>query len=161
MVFRSFLYVWAFIYCYNHHMTKLELTNLVMTSFEAERTSDTQAGLALLHPDFKVVEMNIGPNGSIFASLTGKEVRALISEAFQISDRQYQFISTVADESAQTVVIEFIESYADTNSGQRFRTPIVAICEIRDGLIYRTRHYCDPRLSHEFLDQVKIDEALA
>ena len=142
-------------------MTEQELIALVMASFESERTSNPEVGLALLHPDFRVTEMNVGPDGTVFRTLEGKAVRNLIQSAFQIAAREYQYINVVADAQTQVVMMEFVEVSPDPRNGKRFRTPIVAICEIKDRKIYRTRHYTDDRLSYEYLEQPDIDGVLS
>jgi len=142
-------------------MNQTELIKLVMSSFEAEQSSNPTRGLELIHDDFAVTEMNIGRNGKLFRRATGDEIRLNIKDAFQISDREYQFVHASADEATQTVMVEFVESYGDVATGKRYRTPQVAVCEIKDGKIWRTRHYCDDRVSYEFLSQEVIDAALS
>jgi ketosteroid isomerase-like protein len=141
-------------------MTDTELKALVMGSFQAEQDGDVEQGKTLLHPQFRMTEMNIGPNGALFRSLDAQQANALLTEAFKIKDRKYQFISVAVDADNQTVVVEFVESYSDPRTGQRYRTPLVAVCEVRDGKIYRTRHYTDDRLSDLHLPQSEIDHAL-
>jgi len=58
-------------------------------------------------------------------------------------------------------MVEFVESYTDVTNGKRFRTPVVAVCEIKDRKIYRTRHYTDDRVSYKYLDQSDIDRVLS
>lgn len=132
-----------------------------MASFEAEKAGDVALGRSFIHPEFRMTEMNIGPSGTVFRSFEATQVNDTIPEVFQISDREYQFVHCAADEATQTVMVEFVESYTDPNTSQRFRTPIVAVCEIRDGKIYRTRHYTDDRLSDLYLPQSDIDRALS
>ncbi len=131
-----------------------------MASFTFEREGNVAGGLSLLHPEFRSTEMNIGPDGTVFRSLAGSNVRNLIRSAFQISDREYEIVHVLADEEAQVVMVEFVESYTDTVTGKRYRTPIVAVCVVRDGKIYRTRHYTDDRLSDLYLDTSTIDGVL-
>lgn len=142
-------------------LDRQQLTDLVMSSFEAERVSDSKKGLSLIHDDFAVTEMNIGYDGQLFRRVTGDAIRNSIQEVFRITDREYQFVHAMADEKQQTVIVEFVESYGDPKTGKRYRTPIVAICEVKDGKIWRTRHYTDDRLSDQFLTQEQIDEALS
>jgi ketosteroid isomerase-like protein len=77
--------------------------------------------------------------------------------AFKIEGREFEFKTVLADEPTQTVVVEFVESYPDPETKQVYRTPQVSICKIRDGKIYRTRHYMDPRLSYKYLSKEVID----
>ncbi len=136
-----------------------ELIKLVLTSFELERTNAVEKAEALLHKDFKVTEMSEWYDGTIFKSLGGDEVRSLMKKAFVIQGREYDFKNVVANEKDQTVLVEFVESYPDPKSGKAYRTPQVAVCEIKDGKIFRTRHYNDPRLSYKYLSKEKVDEA--
>jgi ketosteroid isomerase-like protein len=142
-------------------MNANQLKQLVLDSFAAEKASDAKTGLTLVHPDIKITEMNVGSDGRAFYSESGQALRDEIEGTFQITTRDYQFVHVMADVETQSVMVEFVESYLDEDTGQYFRTPIVAVCEIKDGLIFRTRHYTDNRLSHLYLDQTAIDEALS
>lgn len=142
-------------------MTAEQLKQLVLDSFAAERSSDTQKGLSLIHPEFKITEMNADEDGKPFVTATGQDLRNQLATAFGITTRNYQFVHVLADEATQTVIIEFVESYLDEATGTYFRTPTVSVCEIKDGLVYRTRHYGDKRLSLLHLDQTTIDEAFS
>jgi len=132
----------------------------MLASFEAEKEGDVAKNAELLHEDFKVVDMVIAQDGSIFPTLEASKLKEQIDTAFKIEGREFTFKTVVADESTQTVVVEFIESYPDPETSQLYRTPQVAICQIKDGKIYRTRHYMDPRLSYENLSQSQIEKAL-
>ncbi len=140
-------------------MKPQELIDLVKASFKAEQDCDIRAGLELIHPDFTVVEMSEWYDGTTLKSLGGKDVRDLMKRAFTIKGREYDFKTIMANEASQTVIAEFVESYPDPKTGQVYRTPQVAICEIKDGKIYRTRHYNDPRLSYKQLSTQEIHKA--
>jgi ketosteroid isomerase-like protein len=98
---------------------------------------------------------------TLFPSISADEARKKMSEVYKITERNYRFINECADVEKQTVMIEFIEWYPNPSSGQMYCTPQVAICEIRDGKIRRTRHYMDPRTT--FLPETNdaLDEALS
>lgn len=132
-----------------------------MASFKAERQSDSARGLELIHPDFAAIEMCVNSKGEPFQRVTGQAIRDSIKEVFQISDREYQFVHAMADEEQQTVMIEFVESYTDPETGKRFRTPTVSVVEVKDDLIWRSRHYGDKNLSFMYLPQDQVDEALS
>lgn len=140
-------------------LTKKQLIESVLASFEAERTHDITKNNALLHDSFRVTDMVLG-KGSVFPSLAGDKLQNMIKQAFQIKGREFIFQTIVADEVQQKVMVEFIESYPDKKSGKLYRTPQVAICIFKDGLLFRTRHYMDPRLSHEYLSQDAISKAM-
>lgn len=136
-----------------------ELKELVMASFMAEKNCDIQVGLDLIHDDFTVTEMTLGNEGEHLPALTGDKLRELMKLAFTTKGREYIFKSVIADESTQTVIVEFIESYQNTKTGQVYRTPQISVCEIKGGKIHRTRHYMDPRLSFENLSDEQIETA--
>jgi ketosteroid isomerase-like protein len=142
-------------------LNRQQLIDLIMASFEAERVSDTQKGLSLIHPEFAAVEMDVDSSGHALRRVTGQEIRDSIQEVFQIPDRRYQFVHAIADENTQTVMVEFVESYTDTKTGKRFRTPTVSVVEVKDGLIWRSRHYGDKNLSFMFLSREQVDTALS
>ena len=82
-------------------------------------------------------------------------------EAFKIKARHFVFHTVLADATTQTVIVEFTESYPDPKTKKIFRTPQVAICQFKNGKLYRTRHYMDPRLSFEYLEMFEIEDALS
>jgi ketosteroid isomerase-like protein len=144
----------------NKKLSQSALITLVLASFEAERLHNIEVNQALLHPDFAVTDMVISHDDKIFPRLAGSELKNMIHKAFLIEGRQFTFPTVVADEATQTVIIEFIEEYPDSKTGQVYRTPQVAICQIKDGKIFRTRHYMDPRLSYKELSMEIIQKAI-
>ena len=143
-------------------MNKADLIKLVLASFEAERHNDVSRGLELVSDDFKVTEMSLGNTGKeLFPAVTAAVARDSIGEVYQIKGREYQFVNAMADESNQTVMVEFVETYPDPQTGQVYRTPQVAVCVVKDNKVYRTRHYNDPRVSYVEVTQQAIDLALS
>lgn len=140
-------------------LTKKQLINLTVASFDAERMNDFAGNLDIIDTNFTVVDMMIAPSGR-FSRLSGMDLRDYMKKAFQIRDREFIFKTIVADVSSQTVVVEFIESYPDKKTNKTFRTPQVAICKFKNSKLYRTRHYMDPRLSYEYLDIEEIESAM-
>ncbi len=136
-----------------------ELKELVIGSFMAEKDQDIQAGLESVDEEFKVTEMVSSKDGNHFPSLSGEKLRGLMKLAFKTKGRQYIYKSVVADEESQTVIVEFIESYPDPKTGQVYRTPQISVCQIKNGRIFGTRHYMDPRLSFENLSDSQIESA--
>lgn len=141
-------------------LSEQELIDLVLGSFEAEKSNNVEENQKLIHDNFSVTDMVLDKDGNPFPRLSGQKLQELIGEAFKIKGRQFIFNNVAADEKKQVVFVEFIESYLNPKTGKTYRTPQVAVCEIKDGKIFRTRHYMDPRLPHEYLDQNVIDEAL-
>ena len=139
-------------------MTAKGLIQLVLDSFEAERSGDSEKGLSLISDDFKVTEMFLGKGGA-FPRFEGEELRKSIQEVYKIEGREYVFKNIAADEENGVVFVEFVESYPDPKTGKVYRTPQVAVVEVKNGKLYRTRHYTDPRLSHENLSEEDIEEA--
>lgn len=138
-----------------------ELKELVLKSFEYEKNRDAENNKKLLHSEFVVTEMAMDNDGTVFRRLQGEKLLEYMDMAFETKGREYEFVSVVANFDTQTVVVEFVESYPDTETGKVYRTPQVAVCVVKDGKIYRTRHYMDPRLSYECLDKSDIDKALS
>ena len=138
-----------------------QLKELVLKSFEMEKNKDPEANKELLHPDFAVTEITEDYDGTVFRRLEGPKLMKYMEMAFETTGREYEFKNVIADEQSQTVVVEFVESYPDEKTGKTFRTPQVSICEIKDGKLYRTRHYLDPRLSYKYLEESDIKKALS
>jgi ketosteroid isomerase-like protein len=141
-------------------LSKKQLIALVLSSFEAEKANDIKKNSSLLHRNFRMTDMVYVAKDEYFPRLEGESLEKTINSAFLIKNREFKFKSVVADKKTQTVIVEFIESYPDTSTGRTYRTPQIAVCEIKDGTIYRTRHYMDPRLSFEYLSPESIDKAM-
>ncbi len=140
-------------------MNKQQLVQLILNSFKAEQENNTEKGLNLITADFRVTKMYLNKNNHPFPTISGKAVEENIKEVYQIKDREYQFKNILADEEKGVVIVEWVESYNDTSNGQKFRTPIVGIFEIKNDKIHRARHYTDPRLSWKYLSQKVINQA--
>ena len=150
------------IFCYHSSMlNSKELKELVLKSFEMEKNNDPSKNKALLHPDFAVTEITEDYDGTAFRRLEGPKLMEYMDMAFETTGREYEFKHVIADEESQTVMVEFVESYPDEKTGKVFRTPQISVCEIKDGKLFRTRHYMDPRLSYKYLDKSDIDKALS
>lgn len=139
-------------------MTKKELINLVLESFAAEKEGDSRKGLSLIDDDFKVTEMFLIKDKP-FISISGEEIRESIKNVYKIEGREYVFKNVVADEEKEIVFVEFVESYPDSETGEVYRTPQVAVIEVKNGKLHRTRHYTDPHLSSKYLSEEEVDKA--
>ena len=137
-----------------------DLKKLILDSFDAERENSVARGEQLIHPDFAVTGMYEAPDGEILRRMAGKPMREYMHEVYAQKGREFRVVNIVADEKKQTVLAEFIESYPDPKTGQLYRAPLMAVCEVKDGRIYRTRHYLDPRLSYKNLSEDQINKAL-
>jgi ketosteroid isomerase-like protein len=140
-------------------LSKEKLIELVLTSYQAEKEGDVNENKKLLHENFEVVDMVYETEAAFFPRLQGEQLDALMTSAFKIKGRQFEFKTVIADEQQQKVVVEFVESFPDPKTGNIYRTPQVSICIVRDGKIFRTRHYMDPRLSFAFLSTETIENA--
>lgn len=139
-------------------LSKKQLIDLTIASFNAERLNDVASNLKIIDKNFKVVDMVMTPSGCL-PSISGDELKKYMKIAFQVKGREFIFKTVIADEESQTVVVEFVESYPDQKTQKTFRTPQVAICKFKGGKLYRTRHYMDPRLSYEYLTLEEIETA--
>jgi ketosteroid isomerase-like protein len=129
-------------------MNTQQLIDTVLASFQAEQEGDIQTGLGLIAEDFKVTDLTLGNKGDvIFPEFKAGAAKQAVTEVYETKGRKYEFINVIADESKQLVMVEFIESYPDPKTEQIYKTPQIAVCQVRDGKIHRTRHYLDPRTS--------------
>ena len=138
-----------------------KLIEIVLASFEAEKNGDAQKGKQLIDDDFTVTEMCEWYDGTVFRRLAGEEMKKLMEHAYTYKGREYQFVQIAANDETQTVFVEFVETYPDPKTGQIYRTPQVAVCQLRDNKLYRTRHYMDPRLSLKKLSEDQIKQAIS
>lgn len=141
-------------------LKKQQLIDIVIASMNAEKDGDIAKGLALLHKDFQLIDIWQSASGVLMPRLTATQAQQVVKDVFPIQNRQYHNVKFVADEQAQTVAFEFIETYPDPETSTVYCTPQVGICQIKDGKIWRTRHYCDPRLSAMNLNPEEVSELL-
>lgn len=141
-------------------LTKDQLIKITLATFEAECNHKVTDNLKVMDKEFAVTDMIMTAKGN-FPRLKGKKLRNCMQEAFKIKARHFVFHTVLADTTTQTVIVEFTESYPDPKTKKIFRTPQVAICQFKNGKLYRTRHYMDPRLSFEYLEMFEIEDALS
>ncbi len=79
-----------------------------------------------------------------------------LKEVYPIKGRKYD-IRNIA-EGDGVVMVELIERYPDSKTGETYRTPLVLVLEMKDGKIRKGRHYCDPHVSHLHLSDERIEE---
>ncbi len=133
-----------------------ELRDLVLASFKAEKDNDIKKNKSLLHPDFRMIDMVHIDKNRPFRTLEGNALEEQVKIAFPIMGREFVYKSLLVDVDNQKVIVEFIESYPDPATKKVYRTPQIAVCEIKDKLLHRTRHYMDPRLSYDNLSDEEI-----
>ena len=141
-------------------LTKDQLIKITLATFEGERNHSVTDNLKVMDEEFAVTDMIMTTKGN-FPRLSGEKLRSYMKEAFKINGRHFIFQTVLADTITQTVIVEFIESYPDSKTKKIFRTPQVAICQFKNGRLYRTRHYMDPRLSFEYLEMLEIKNAMS
>lgn len=82
-----------------------------------------------------------------------------LNDAYSIQGRQYEIMHLA--ENKNTVMVELIESYPDPDTKKVYRTPLVLVLEMKNGKIETGRHYCDPRLSYQYLTPGQASKAFA
>lgn len=142
-------------------LTKQQLVDATLSSFNSEKEQDIESNKKLLHSEFAMADMILDKDDHPFPRVSGTSLHKLINQAFQINDREYIFKTIVADESIQTVFVEFVESYQNKSVGKIHTSPQVTICQFKNGKLYRTRHYMDPRVPHEYIALDTINAALS
>ncbi|MDO8728798.1 MAG: hypothetical protein Q7K26_02780 [bacterium] len=79
-----------------------------------------------------------------------------IKEIYSTRGRKYRIKNTAEGENI--VMLELIESYLDSETGQLHQTPLVLVLEMVEGKIKTGRHYCDPQLSYENLSEKQLEQ---
>ncbi len=118
-----------------------ELIDIVLRSFEAERTNDVKTGRELITDDFKQRSMIIYADG-VFPVFSGGQAPANLEDAYKVDGREFHVWNAAANEETQTVFIELVE--VEPKDGVKRVWPYVLVAKIEDGKIKRSRHYGDP-----------------
>ena len=122
-----------------------------------EVKGDVVAALKKMDKAYSMTWMYKSSDGKLFPRSL-PDFSTEMKNIYTIKGRKYEIINI--GEGKDVVLVELIESYPDEDTGKMYRTPLVIVIEFKDGSILRGRHYCDPRLSSEFLSESKIKDAL-
>lgn len=122
---------------------------------DAETRHWFEAALRKLTEDYSMTWMYRGKH-VLFPKVMGNMVNEL-QKVYSIQGRKYE-IKYIA-EGTDVVMVELVESYPDTETGQVYRTPLILVLEMQDGKIRTGQHYCDPQISYEHLDAEVVEAA--
>ena len=131
--------------------------SLVLQILKNEADGDVAVALEKMTNDYSMTWMYQSKDGNLFPT-TSKDVGAELEEVYPIKGREYDIRNITEGENV--VMLEVIESYPDTETGQIYRTPQIIVLEFENGKIKTGRHYCDPRLSYLELSKEQINTAL-
>ncbi len=123
-----------------------------------EVRGDTRGVLRKMTSKYTMTWVYETPSGKLFprAKVSGN---ADLDDTYVIRGRKYEIMHCA--ESANTVMVELIESYPDPETKKVYRTPLVLVLEMKNGRIETGRHYCDPRLSYRHLTPAQARKAFA
>jgi ketosteroid isomerase-like protein len=128
--------------------------NLILEVLKNEVDGDVDAALQKLSPNYSMTWVYETKEGGLFPT-TSNDVKQELGEVYIIKGRQYDIRNIT--ESKNVVMVEMIEIYPDPDTNQIYRTPQVIVLEIKDGKIYKGRHYTDPKLSYRELTVEDIE----
>ena len=128
---------------------------LLLSILRDEIAGDIQSALGKMSKDYSMTWMY--KKGEVLFPSSSPDFSADMKDVYPIKGRKYK-IKNIA-EGEDVVMIEVIESYPDPKTGRVYRTPLVIVVEIRDGKIFRGRHYCDPDISWLHLEEKEIEDA--
>lgn len=140
-----------------NHKTSQQLIQIVLNSFEAERTNNVSFGKSLISDDFLLRSMIIHGD-KLFPVLAGGEVPLNLEEAYTVQGREFYVWNAAANEDTQTVFIELAE--VEPRDGVKRVWPYVLVCQIEDGKIKRSRHYGDPAILEKNLKITDVQDAV-
>lgn len=138
-------------------LTSKELVNIVLNSFEAERTNNVTDGLSVLATDFKKTSMVVS-NDILFPQISGAKLLDAINAAYSVQGREFYVFNTAANELTQTVFVELAER--EPRSDATVLWPYTLVCQFKNGKIAHTRHYGDPALLREHLNLEQIQKVV-
>lgn len=145
-----------------HIMKKLseaELIQLVLDSFEAERTGDTVKGAQLIHENFKKTGMQMTKAGPFYRIEGAEDIRSALENAYVVKGREFHIWRTAANKDTQTVFIELLEVQPEPQ-GNVSTWIYSLVCDIKNGKIAHTRHYGDPALMNSKLLPKEVERAV-
>lgn len=125
---------------------------IVLKILKDEVDGDVSSALQKMTEDYSMTWMYKGRQ-ELFPQ--SKQVKKELEEMYPIQGRKYE-IKNIA-EGQSVVMVELIESYPDQESGFLHQTPLVLVLEMENGKIKTGRHYCDPRISYEKLNDEDLE----
>lgn len=138
---------------------QINLIEVALALLQDEANGDIVAAKAKMDLDHYSMTWMYRTGETLFPSVQGEMLKGVMDEVYEITDRQYEIMNTAQD--ANVVFIEMIESYPDLKTKKEYRTPITLVLEFNDeGKVVRGRHYCDPQISHEYLERDIIHNAI-
>lgn len=117
-----------------------------------EIRGDIQSALLKMHQEYSMTWMYLNKNIK-FPKVSGREIKKTMNEVYKIAGRKYNIKNIISEKNI--VMVEMIESYPAKDK-KLYVTPLVLVLEFEDGKIIRGRHYCDPRVSKEFLSKESV-----
>lgn len=121
--------------------------NLVLSILQDEIKGDIKSALEKMDKNYSMTWIYQGKK-KLFPRVTTKNLKKVMAKTYTIKGRAYDIKNIVANDCI--VMVELIESYAT------HKTPLVLVLEIKNGRIFRGRHYCDPQLSHKKLTKRQL-----
>lgn len=137
----------------------IKVIEIALALLQDEANGDIVAAKAKMDLDNYSMTWMYRSRETLFPSIQGEMLKEVMDEVYEITDRQYEIMNTAQE--GNTVFIEMIESYPDLKTNKEYRTPITLVLEFNDeGKVVRGRHYCDPQISHEYLERGIIHSAI-
>jgi len=127
------------------HLTASQLIQLVLDSFEAERTGNTKWGRELMSPDFIKTSMQLYKGKPFHRFELANDTANAVENVYAVEGREFHVWRSAANEETQTVFIELAEVQPEQD-GPHTLWIYSLVCDIKDGRIAHTRHYGDPAL---------------
>ena len=126
----------------------------VLAILKNEVDGNVSCALEKMASDYSMTWMYRGKD--LLFPTSRPNVKENLEEIYPIRGRKYRIKNTAEGENV--VMVELIESYSDPKTGQFHQTPLVLVLEMEDGKIKKGRHYCDPKLSYEDLNEQQLQE---
>lgn len=128
----------------------------VLDILNDEVNGNVTSALNKMTRDYSMTWLYQDKDGTLFPTVKSP-TKDQMKKIYSTRGREYDLKNMA--EGDDIVMIEIVESYPDTETNRRFRTPLVIVLEFRDGKIKKGRHYCDPDLSYLYLSKFNVDQA--
>lgn len=131
-------------------------TNTIIKLLQLEADGDSGEAMNYLSDNYKMTWMYKTKNKTFPQVKVDKDFKNKMEEVYAYKQREYKIYSIL--ENDNIVTAEIVESYYDGSKNIRHVTPIAFVWTFdEDGEVETGKHYCDPDISYESLEEYDFD----
>ncbi len=131
-------------------------TNIIIKLLQLEADGNSEEAMNYLSDNYKMTWMYKTKSKTFPQVRVDKDFKNKMEEVYSYTEREYKIYSIL--ENDNIVTAEIVESYFDKSKNKKHVTPIAFVWTFdKDGKVETGKHYCDPDISYESLEDYDFD----